>query len=239
MVISRGVIVGCCAKMEYLLPYFYINFRLNSNLPLVFFDFGMTSMGKNFCQKRGTVVTIDESLYPPKSDSQQELIKTMWFKKPLAFKQTPFDETLWLDLDCKIYKPFDDVFETLGDKWIAILAENPLELSPYHGFNSGVCVFKKNAPFIDMWIKLSLEEGDKFPGDQDALSSILKNHLDQVSPLPQKFNYLYLKEGFDKKDNVVILHHFAFFKTFLQKEYLILEKSSNLKIFDPIKLEFC
>lgn len=239
MAVSRGVIVGCCSKMEYLLPYFYINFRLNSNLPLVFFDFGMTSMGKAYCQKRGLLFTIDDSLYAPKSDTQLELIKTMWFKKPLAFKHTPFDETLWLDLDCKIYKPFDDIFETLGNKWISILAENPLELSPYHGFNSGVCVFKKNAPFISMWIKLSLEEGDKFPGDQDALSCILKNHLDQVSCLPQKFNYLYLKPGFDKKENVVILHHFAFFKTFLQKEYLILEKSSNLKIFDPIKLEFC
>lgn len=224
--------------MEYLLPYFYINFRLNSDLPIIFYDFGMTSMGRNFCEKRGQVVTIDDTLYQPKADTQLELIKTMWFKKPLAFKHAPFDFSLWLDLDCKIYRKFDDIFESIQDRWIAILAENPLELSPYHGFNSGVCVFKKNAPFIDMWIELSLKSGDQFPGDQDALSTILKDHLDQVAHLPQKFNYLYMKEGYEKKENVVILHHFAFFKTFLQKEYLILEKSSNLRIFEPIKLEF-
>lgn len=235
---TKGVIVGCCAKMEYLLPYFYLNFRLNSDLPIVFFDFGMTTIGRLFCEKRGKVIDVDESLYHPTSDVQLELIKTMWFKKPIAFQKAPFDLNLWLDLDCKILKPFDPIFDTLGNKWISILAENPLELSPYHGFNSGVCVFRKNAEFINQWIHLSIHEGSKFPGDQDALSVILKDHLDKVSQLPQKYNYLYLKEGYDRKENVIILHHFAFFKTFLQKEYLILEKSSNLTIFDEIRLEF-
>lgn len=238
MGVTKGVIVGCCAKMEYLLPYFYINFRLNSDLPIIFFDFGMSTIGKNFCEKRGQIISINETLHPPQSDTQLELIKTMWFKKPLAFKKTPFDLTLWLDLDCKIYKPFDDIFDTIGDKWLSILPEKSPDSSSYNGFNSGVCVYKKNAPFIDLWINLSITKSDHFPGDQDALSFILQQHLNQVSPLPQKFNYLYLKEGFDKKENVVILHHFSFFKTFLQKEYLILEKSSNLKIFDPINLEF-
>jgi hypothetical protein len=234
---SRGCIVGCCAKMEYLLPYFYINFRLNSEMPIVFFDFGMTSMGRSYCEKRGAVITIDDSLYDPKSDTQLELIKTMWFKKPLAFKQTPFEETLWLDLDCKIFKPFDDIFETLGNKWISLLLEKKSDLQKIPCFNSGVCVFKKNAPFIKMWIKESIQKAEYYKGDQDALSFILKDHLDHISILPQKFNYLYSKKGSIRKNNVVIVHYFSLFKTFLQKEYLMLEKNSHLSVLDPIQLE--
>jgi hypothetical protein len=222
---NRGIIVGCDAKLEFLLPYFYLNFRLNSDLPIVFFDFGMTFFGRKFCEARGEVVSIEDSLSNCHEDEFMNLIRHSWFKKPLAFQRSPFELTLWLDIDCKILKPLDELFDQLQeDQHLAAYEESYLDES-HNVLNSGVVVYKKGSPFLDKWINLCKQKNELFFGDQDALTLSLKETPELVKKLDQKFNNIYYSVGYNRNIESVIIHHVGAFKCFMQKEYLILEKS--------------
>jgi hypothetical protein len=196
--LTTGIIVGLNVTLEYLLPFFYLNLRLHSSLPIVFFDFGMSVMGRSFCEKRGEVISINESLYTPLNTSARSLKRSAWFKKPLACKQSPFDINLWLDLDCLIRGPLEEIFSLLTeDKWIVITQEYliyikdpaiPITSIPI--YNAGVFAFIKNSPFIDLWIALSQKSSLEGVGDQDILSFELFKHADKVAILSSKFNHI-------------------------------------------------
>jgi len=221
----RGIIVGCSIQIEYLLPYFYLNLRLNTDLPIVFFDFGMSAFGKDFCLKRGQVITIHESLWEAQDLSQQEMIKSHWFKKPYAFLHSPFDETLWLDIDCKIIKPIEALFEALkGDKWMGIWYEKRI-IKNMKLYNSGVVVFKKQNPIIKEWIEVSKNTAHQYVGDQDTLSVVINRYLSKVSLIDKKYNYFYYdgKNFFDPSASII--HYVSAYKALLQKELLLIENS--------------
>ena len=239
-----GIIVGADKKIEYLLPYFYLNLRLNTSLPIVFFDFGMTVMGKSFCEKRGQVIPIEESLWSSEEVSAKNTIKTMWFKKPLACKKAPFDLNLWLDLDCKIVGPFDDIFSKIDkEHWLALRMEGKITLGwlkmmeehpHYLLYNSGVMLFEKDSPFIDLWIDGCHKFSKKYNGDQDILGLILMDHPKKVGILDKIYNFITHHDEFSDKKKVKIFHHVAYLKADLLNEYIFLEKMASLKDFSPI-----
>lgn len=121
---QKGIIVGLNATLEYLLPFFYTNLRLHSDLPITFFDYGMSAFGRNFCEKRGEIIEISNSLYTTQNHNQNHQIKQAWFKKPLSCQIAPYDFNLWIDLDILIRAPFEDIFHKLeGIKEITICQE--------------------------------------------------------------------------------------------------------------------
>jgi hypothetical protein len=232
---SCGIIVGCDVKQEYLLPYFYLNLRLNTDLPIVFFDFGLSVMGKAFCQKRGQVITISKSLWDKKESTYEEDNKHMWFKKPLAFKKAPFKLNLWIDLDCKVIGPLDPIFQKLKQgHWLAIHQEPFMKKA----YNSGVIVFKKHSPFISLWIKACKDSGHNFRGDQEVLSDVLTRYQDKISYLDPDYNFLHTMSPFQVPPSTVILHYCGFFKFFLQKELLTLEKTTSSAVFQLHPLDY-
>lgn len=196
-----GIIVGSDAGQEYLLPYFYLNLRLHTELPITFFDFGLSVMGQQFCQQRGDLISIPSSLYSTTSLDPRAIKRISWFKKPLACQKAPYDKNLWIDLDCVLRAPIDEVFKTLNnDQWIAITHEHFIDVSHFKLdfthipiFNSGFFAFIKQAPFIDNWITLSQNITHKENiGDQDILSFELFNHKNRVVLLDPSYNSLVL-----------------------------------------------
>lgn len=127
---QKGIIVGLNSTIEYLLPFFYTNLRLHCDLPITFFDYGMSVIGKNFCQKRGDVIAIDESVFDNKDTNQGSHIKEAWFKKPLSCLKAPYDLNLWIDLDILIRGSLEPVFAAVVDhKQIAICQEYTVKIS--------------------------------------------------------------------------------------------------------------
>jgi len=195
---TRGIIVGCDGKQEFLLPFFYLNLRLHSNLPITFFDFGMTAFGHDFCQKRGNIISIHDSLYEAKSSEYKEVKRLSWFKKPLACQMAPYDKNLWIDLDVLIRAPIDEVFDLLNaEKQIAITHEYDVdvsflstEISIIPIYNSGFFAFFKNSPIVDSWIQISKKLKKTKIGDQDILSFDLYNRKNQIALLDPSYNRL-------------------------------------------------
>jgi hypothetical protein len=232
----KGIIVASDKSQEHLLPFFYLNLRLCSNLPITFFDLGMSIIGREFCEKRGPVIAIDHSL-----SSCNDHTKIMWFKKPLAFYHTPYSITLWVDLDCKIRQPLDDLVNLKDHVWLKIY-EDPHAIAAhtrhkkkhphYRDFNSGVVVFRKNSPFILQWILKSAKKNSHVRGDQDILSLILIDHLTQVEPLTYRDNHLFTTHIDYCFNQTRIIHYYGNSKKILESEYQLL-KNQNLKPLTP------
>jgi hypothetical protein len=227
--LTYGIIVGSDDQLEKLLPYFYLNLRLNCDLPIVFFDFGMTETGKEFCQKRGEVIKIENSLFMDHCEHTLNDLKIVWFKKPLAFQKAPFDINLWLDIDCKVVsslEPLLQAYETT--KWLAIHEEvfetkkcetYKKVLKDYKDYNSGVVVFKKNSPFIDYWIEVSQKHAKTLYGDQDSLSIVLMNNQNVISSISNQWNHLFMNNLNLTFRNTAIIHYHGKSKKILYHEW--------------------
>lgn len=176
---KEGILVGCDAAQDWLLPWFYRHLRKHCSLPITFANFGMRDGAIAWCKERGKILTVDQSLVQEPSwemliDWHQiyngELARHVWFKKPLAMAKSPYEKTLWLDLDCEVRDDLSPLFhydfaigadpercQREGEPWI---------------YNSGVMVFSKNHPFIQSWVYSASERA--YMGDQDALSAVLE-----------------------------------------------------------------
>ena len=225
---ERGVIVGADAVAEWLLPWWWKNYSAHCSYPVAFFDFGMTDKGRNFCKEKGICFSldIDVASYVRETEPDSKRIEVVygedyykhrmaWFKKPFACLKAPFETSVWIDLDCRIQGDIAPIFEVLqGDDEIGLMPDTPaMQRHCYkHGlieegevyYNSGVIVFKKGAQVIQKWVEIIQEGEFKFPGDQDALSTVF--YIEDIKPatLSSKFNwpyYLPLQPG------VVIVHY--------------------------------
>ncbi len=214
MLKSRGIICGCDRNLEWLLPWFLKNYQLHNELPITFFDFGMSIDGIKFCKLNGNYLSIDHLVplsTPIHSISDDylnqfaithpidylKLCHHAWMKKPLACQLAPYDISIWIDIDCKVMKNLDEIYQLLDPSAeICLSLDHPASThlkkvlgmlaSDEPAFSSGVMIFRKNSPFIQYWIdKISKQF---FPGDQEALSKAIYEHGISYKILDQKFH---------------------------------------------------
>ena len=165
--VEKGIVVGLDANIEYLLPFFYTNLRLHSDLPITFFDYGMTAMGLNFCKKRGEIIEIHRSLFETNIESQSHQIKKAWFKKPLSCASAPYDYNLWIDLDILIRAPFDEVYTPLEETKEISLCQEYLVKIRNKQKNYKTC------PPVDKFIYSTFKNFEKNTSSEIPSSSII------------------------------------------------------------------
>lgn len=149
-------------------------------------------------------------------------------QKTSCDKKAPYQKNLWLDLDCKVVKPIDHIFDFLKDDVVIAIYEEPL-CQPKISYNSGVFAFIKDSPFIDLWIETSRLKATDLRGDQDALTLVLKQNLSQVQHLSCTWNHLRQDVDPSYPQDTLIIHYVGIFKKFLYFESVILEKLCNPK----------
>lgn len=188
---SQGVIVGCDKNQQDLLPFFWLNFKLHNNLPLTFFDFGMDETHSAWCKSRGGY-----HHFPSDKNSSRKT----WFLKPLAIANSPYETTLWIDIDCLIRGNLVPLFDHCqGELGIAMVKEpndviqdsQKRQLIPQGAtmYNSGVIVVKKNSPVLPVWIE-ACKPSNHFRGDQEALAAALHQMQKEPNLLPDTYNWL-------------------------------------------------
>jgi hypothetical protein len=210
---DKGVFVAATHHIEWLLPWWWYNYRAHNDLAVAFIDMGLSSQARSWCESRGQVITLDTHSLNVKDKSfveshlakkWEELsgsglweVRKHWFKKPFAFSLSPFSVSLWIDLDCEVRGSIIPLFSHVDNPLGLALAREPSALIAGFqalGFclpeeiiyNSGVVVFTKNSPILSSWVKEVQERNEHYIGDQDALSRILfheKNRFTELSPL--------------------------------------------------------
>lgn len=143
------------------------------SLDVAFIDLGMDTKGKSWAKKRG--LYIDRSTHvsqfkekePPaflikkwKEIMQGDIsiFRPYWFAKPLALCCTPFQHTLYLDVDCEVKAPLEDVFLSLEANdcalcqesfaWHELLVQQGLKSPLERTWNSGVIAYHCHCPSL-------------------------------------------------------------------------------------------
>ncbi len=211
---NKGIIVGANLDIEWLLPWWWYNYQAHNSLPVTFFDFGMSEKGRNWCKAKGQVIECITSLTLEKTKVEPSLakkwetiigsgvwdVRTHWFKKTFAFAKTPYDKTIWIDLDCEVRSNVDAIFSYLTDDIELALAPEPeliqkgfrslgFILPTEITYNSGVVAYHKNKPFLKSWENEVIYKSHLHIGDQDALSRVLFENKTRLKELPSTWNW--------------------------------------------------
>lgn len=219
---SLGIICGSDARQEWLLPWWWSRYREHNDYPVTFCDFGMSDTARRWCEERGNIVTIAPTFSARPVEVDPQLVaswescytsrvwdfRDVWFQKPEALLQSPYDRAIWIDLDCEILQPLEALFSYCdAGAQLGILREFTWHHLPrFHPsivYNSGVIVFEKNAPILKKWKEASLTLSHLFWGDEVLLSHLICEEKLEVFELPGKYNWR-VSQGIDI--NAAIVH---------------------------------
>lgn len=213
---EEGVIVGSTASQEWLIPWWWMNFRLFNSYPVTFINFGdMSDKAVAWCKKRGQVLTLDiqDHFISKREEVDLDLVKRWekmnshvwevrpaWFKKPFALLEAPYKKNLWLDLDCQVRGSLDPLFrDYLSQAEVAISEEVEMDqlLNQTRGlllpnelmYNGGVIAFYHGSKLMEEWVKQSIDQNRFFIGDQQLLSRIIFTQDFSIANLPPIYNW--------------------------------------------------
>lgn len=172
-----------------------------------FFDFGMSEAACNWCKERGEVHTLHAPHVhaDPKvvlANAQiygkgAEIARNGWFKKPLAMLQSPYEQALWLDLDCEVlgsllplfHDPVDFALSREPDSCQRLHGEKGLLLENEILYNSGVVLFDRSSSLVQQWVELTLSSQHLFWSDQHILSRLIHLNSYPILNLPEEYNW--------------------------------------------------
>ena len=213
---NDGVIVGCDHHQEWLIPWWWSKYAECNTYPVTFVDFGMSQKSRRFCQSHGEVLFVHDSMHflaekkdvAPQTVSLWESIykaevwnyRKSWFKKPFAMFLSPYQRSIWLDLDCEVVSSLEVLFETCHHPSKIALAREPENLQVLMRkqdllfekevlYNSGVIVFESGAELIRKWIQRTLSDHSQFVGDQNLISRLIHQNPLGIFELPAIYNW--------------------------------------------------
>ncbi|MCF7806145.1 MAG: hypothetical protein K9M13_00585, partial [Simkaniaceae bacterium] len=105
-----------------------------------------------------------------------------WFLKPFVLQLTPFQKSLYLDLDCEVKMPLNSLFNM--DTPFAVA----LETTRTDLFNSGVILYEKNSPILHAWKEEVQTKNHLHMGDQDILSALIETQQFKWDLLDKTYN---------------------------------------------------
>ena len=201
-----GVIVAADITQEWLLPWWWEHYRKHNSYPVAFIDFGMSFEKKKWCQERGCFLSFPLCSDLVKEEKEVDLdivgdwnqnygilhwdSRYSWFKKPFACLKTPFERTLWIDIDCEIRASIEPLF-SFGESFpfLSLAREQVSNNKPYPLYSSGVIAFRHKAALIAEWAKSCLEHTGKFYADDIFLSYLLDKKGIAILEIPPTYNW--------------------------------------------------
>ncbi len=212
---SKGIVVGCDQDHEWMLPWWWSHYTQHNRYPVAFIDLGMSASAKEWCQAHGLYLSLQAPrnfIYPKVLISpelaegwEKKYGKQVWqsrekhFYKPFALQQTPFDETIWIDLDCEIAGTLAPLFSKIHSHSKIALARD----SNTEDYTTRVVAYHHHSPLLARWTDLCLRQNDRFLNDQEALSFLIHAEEIEVTELPSKYNWT-IQKGIHLE--AIILH---------------------------------
>jgi len=177
---SKAFLTGCDEGHAWMLPWFFTNFKKNSQLPLIFADFGVSQETLDFVKDNVDDI-IDLSKFKGRG----------WFLKPRAMLAAQSDMTCWIDTDCEILDNIDGIFDHVEPNMLSMVRDHPwTQRRGELWHNSGVVAFQGKPTILSQWFK-RVEE-DPQVGDQEVLHSMLNpiTKISTIKDLPHRYNIL-------------------------------------------------
>ncbi len=217
---NAGILVGCDETQEWLLSWWWEHFTAHNNIPVTFIDFGMSKASLSWCASKGDVIPLSSSLIPSVKTSLSEKriaewenqygkevwqARCTWFKKPEALLLTPYEKTLWIDLDCEVLGSLEPLFAYAdGTAELAIAREPNKGFDHEHiTYNSGVIAYHSASSLVKKWAEQVPSTTALYLGDQDLLSALIATEKPKIYELPPEYNWR-MSQGLNL--NALIIH---------------------------------
>lgn len=222
-----GIITGCDQNQEWMLPSWWEHYQKTNTLPVTFIDFGMTKSARLWCEKKGTVIDVPiqtsfvkpkESICPIQAKFWERVCgdhlwhaRPIWFIKPFALQKSPYEQSLWIDLDTRIKKDLSPLFSTIdsnfaiaptSDRYKKFANIIGLHLPNEQTYNAGVILFHRDSPTLHKWAKYIPSRNGEFLGDETLLDRIIYEENLPITHLSRNYNWPYF-EG-DNPDAAII-----------------------------------
>lgn len=232
---TQGILTGFDERHEWMLKWWWTHYSKHNNYPVAFCDFGMTKSARMWCASKGTLLTLNlpenfitsekevdtklRALWKPLYKGATWNARQAWFHKPFALRQTPFDETIWIDLDAQVKKPLLPLFEAVkkSDVGFALCKDTPrgyflrlhlgLLLPRESTYQAGVISYTKDSPVMHQWLQDSQAFNSLFFSDQDILNRAIHKKQFNIYELSTYYNYIPGYPEFSYPDPLIV--HYA------------------------------
>lgn len=109
---------------------------------------------------------------------------------------SPFDRTIWLDVDCEVRGSLQPLFffplssakfsATSADNDLVVMTENTFEMPHY---SAGVVIYEKGSAVIQLWNR-EIHKGSQIMCSEEDLLSLLIAHFEiEIVSLPHLANW--------------------------------------------------
>lgn len=216
---EKGFIVAADLTQEWLLPWWWDNYSKYNEYPVTFVDLGLSKEAKEWCKKKGHYIHLpisdvfvsEKSSFSPQHIQKWEELhgthfwssRNAWFKKPLACLQTPYNTSIWMDLDCEVKGSLSPMFSIPLPSSKITLAKEYYFTDRRDNVNSGVVLFQKEALIIEEWAKEALENNHSYVGDQDILYALIIAKKIPIGDFPLIYNW----SRFNKENPDALIIH--------------------------------
>lgn len=189
---------------EWLLPWWWENYSRHNDLPVAFCDFGLSYKMRRWCEERGQVFEVlDDSFVRPPEEMDPKTVahiekifmnpgwegRSTWFRKPHACMKSPFDKTVWIDLDCYVNDSILPLFNHAdGEQGISMREDFSSRNLSYTMLQAGVIVFRKT-PLLQEWTHAAITENAFYRCDQSLISHLLHQKGGIEDKLPNLYNW--------------------------------------------------
>jgi len=211
-----GVLVASDFALEWVLPWWWERYQKHNSHPVAFIDLGLTPELKRWCKKRGALIPLrlgdfTDEVPPENAREWEEKTGTefwgtrgSWFKKPFACLKSPFERSLWIDVDCEIRGSIAPLFDFANGPVGLAMAREQLDFTrPYPCYNSGVISFRRSHPLICEWADACLKLNAQFRADDDVWAYMLSQNGIAIDEIPPQYNW---SRCLESNPNAVIVH---------------------------------
>ena len=198
---DKTFLTGADSNLEDLLPWWFECVRKNNpDIHITIADFGLTHSGKHWAETHADKVLTYER-HP----------KLAWFYKPTSMIECPYEYTCWLDLDCEVLKPVDEIFNFPTDEKMALTQDvvrgNPDHDSGIFWWAAGVNVVKGKPKILRDWAYHTMHSDQR--GDQEVLHQMIEvnpeyNNMIIKMPIEYQWLRIMLVNGQDSPDKKII-----------------------------------
>ncbi len=176
-------------RQEWLLPWWIENWqRVAPHLPVAVVDLGLSDEAKSSLPKNVSFLHLD---------LPRDEFDNPWFYKPFAIAQSPFEFTLFVDLDCELRR--DPALALSWARQGIVLGRDRHPMGKYRKlfregffFNSGLIAVSRDNPIIEAWCRDTRKLHDKLRSDQEILNLTLCEEEAEIVALPEHFHQLRL-----------------------------------------------
>ena len=194
---DKCFLTGCDSNFEWMLPWCVSNIQRHMpDIPVVVADFGMSKKGLQSARDAG----VQEVL----SGFQTSGGKKSWFLKPDALLRSPYEKTVWIDVDCEVVAPCPEIFNYCISEKLALTYDPWAKRRGRAYWATGVIGVKGSPMILKEWATHCRKARGR--GDQELLYSIIGSSDIKVNRMPPEFQWLRLdiKHGLDSDSKKVI-----------------------------------